>query len=557
MNDETNPVGATPELPPELPPPFAPLPPCRESRPLSYWLKKLLVCNPFYLASAALLLYGVYRLALDPNLFTTETRQLMFNFSALQCYELLLVFTATMLATRRIWYDATLLVVMENLLWIVPFILVSQAAFIASKLALWFCLLAVFLAVGRIGWVRTRAGELLPQLRVLWCAGPLVLINAAWPVVYRHFGESKLGINIASGAAYDFNEANWFWLLPTLATLLFALPRPVTSATSARLPRWFPLLLLGFWLAGTVVHLYSLGYIYDFKLRREQVAPGLWVLGWALSLRLADFINLTSRTLNRALLFLPLLATVPAAFVPESRVFFILSAVNFVGYGVLLLWQRDNELVLQLGLMSFAAMVAALPIDFAPLLGRPLTQTNLVALATLVYVIMGAIFSRNPKVALLGALAAMMVAGVARQTHADWIHWAMQAGFAYFLLHSLRWRDGEHHGATLVRVIVAAGWILHTFIWVRVGATVLESLVAASAVLLVWTARGLIFRLWQPVTVFVAAGFAMLGGPINFLMLKTQSAPAGLLYLVGSFALFGLGTLAALTKHRWHKHPAP
>jgi len=30
-----------------------------------------------------------------------------------------------------------------------------------------------------------------------------------------------------------------------------------------------------------------------------------------------------------------------------------------------------------------------------------------------------------------------------------------------------------------------------------------------------------------------------------------KSAPMGLLAVVGSFMLFGLGTLAAITKHKW------
>ena len=34
---------------------------------------------------------------------------------------------------------------------------------------------------------------------------------------------------------------------------------------------WFVRIL--FWLIGTGVHLYCLGYVYDFKLRREQLAP--------------------------------------------------------------------------------------------------------------------------------------------------------------------------------------------------------------------------------------------------------------------------------------------
>lgn len=563
MNDETDPAPSEPIVPPSFKPHFpphaslkhaAPPPP---PQPISYWLKKLLVCNPFYLASAALLLYGVYRISLDPNFFSSEGWQLTFNFSALQTYELLLAATATLLATRRIWYDASLLVVLENLLWIVPFILVSQAAFIEQRTAIYLCLLAVALTAGRMTWLRQRARDIVPASRMLLCGLPILLVNAAWPIIYRHFQETKMGINVTEGAAYFFNEVNWFWLLPALAGLLWLLPRPQTNPPAALMRRWFPLLLFGFWLLGTGVHLYALGYVYDFKLRREQLAPLLWVLAWVLPLRLTDFITTPPRALLGSALFLPVLATLPAAFAPESRVFFYLSTLNLFAFAIRLLLPPENRMALQLGLLSFAAVVASVPIDFAPALAKPLTQTNLIGLAALAYVIVGVFLSRNPKVAILGALAAMIISSVLRQTYADWFHWAAQAGCIYFLLHSLRWQDAEHSGAAGVRIFVAASWVLHTFVWVRGGAGLPESLALAGLVLAVWTIRGWIWRNWKPLALPIAAGLVALCHPTHFVILKTQAAPAGVLYLVGSFVLFGLGTLAALTKHRWHKHPQP
>src|SRR6202042_2117217 len=97
-------------------------------KPFSWWLRQLFACNPFYLVSAALLLYGCYRLSVDPAWFTGETARLYASFSSVQLYELLLVATAIFLARRRSWYDSTLLVGLENLLIFVPFILISQAA---------------------------------------------------------------------------------------------------------------------------------------------------------------------------------------------------------------------------------------------------------------------------------------------------------------------------------------------------------------------------------------------------------------------------------------------
>ena len=35
--------------------------------PWSRWVKRFLVCNPFYLCSAAVFLFGINRLSIDPN----------------------------------------------------------------------------------------------------------------------------------------------------------------------------------------------------------------------------------------------------------------------------------------------------------------------------------------------------------------------------------------------------------------------------------------------------------------------------------------------------------
>ena len=60
---------------------------------------------------------------------------------------------------------------------------------------------------------------------------------------------------------------------------------------------------------------------------------------------------------------------------------------------------------------------------------------------------------------------------------------------------------------------------------------------------------------WKPVAVPVSATLALLLQRGDFLALKLQSAPAGVLAVAGSFLLFALGTLAALTKSRWN-HPS-
>src|SRR5579871_2190826 len=115
-----------PAVPPTISAP-SPSPTGFQAKPFSWWMRKLFYCNPFYLVSAALLLYGCYRISIDSPFSDQEATHLVFNFTAVQLYELLLAGTAIFLVRRTIWYDATLLFNLENFLVFVPFILISQA----------------------------------------------------------------------------------------------------------------------------------------------------------------------------------------------------------------------------------------------------------------------------------------------------------------------------------------------------------------------------------------------------------------------------------------------
>ena len=140
---------------------------------------------------------------MDVNVFTTETRQLVFNFSAIQLYEILLAATATLLVARRIWYDSSLLVVLENMLWIVPFILVSQAAFIEQRVAVFLCLVAVTLVAGRMTRWDPRQRNFASTARLaLWSANPARERRMADPL--SPLSRNQDGVNITSGAALRF-----------------------------------------------------------------------------------------------------------------------------------------------------------------------------------------------------------------------------------------------------------------------------------------------------------------------------------------------------------------
>ena len=281
MNDPSA-VPAAPTAPPiigAVSPTVNPEPPPLP-KPFSWWLRKLFACNPFYLVSAALLLYGCYRLSIDTAWFHGETARLFASFTSVQGYELLLVSTAIFLARRSLWYDSTLLVGLENLLVFVPFILISQAALTDSHMAQGICITGAGLALLRFGSLKKFFTQLNLPGRLLGMGTLLLALNVALPLIYRHYGETKIGVHMDSGPAYEMNEYTWLLILPAALALGNFLPCARALGNLPHQHRWLPDGLFGLWVIATIMHVYCLDYIYHLDLRPDLIAPGLWILAW-------------------------------------------------------------------------------------------------------------------------------------------------------------------------------------------------------------------------------------------------------------------------------------
>src|SRR5205807_6099976 len=115
---------------------------------------------------------------------------------------------------------------------------------------------------------------------------------------------------------------------------------------------------------GTGVHLYCLGYVYDFDLRPELLAPAIWMLLWSLHQRVTDFLPELPEGWRKALLAPPLLATFIAISQPGKEVFLLLTILNAAIYGGICFLRRDHRLALHLLFISFAALIGGLPEDW-------------------------------------------------------------------------------------------------------------------------------------------------------------------------------------------------
>lgn len=537
------------ENPPE--PLTSPPTPPNSSTPFSWWLRKLFACNPFYLVSAALLLFGCYRVSIEAPFLKLESARLLFNFSSVEFYEILLVVTAIFLARRRLWYDSTLLVGLENLLVFVPFILISQAALIDSGMAQTMCLAGAGVAMLRFGGLKKYFTQLNLPGCLLGIGSVFLALNVLLPLLYRIFGETKMGIHIDSGPAYEMNEYTWLLILPAVLALVNLLPRTRPAGDLLPQHRWLPLSLFALWLTVTLMHLYGLDFIYQFDLRGELLAPLAWVLAWTLFRQLrAD-----STPKKYALTFLPLLVPLFATSDGGEKTFSILAALNIAAFCLISFLDRSNRLARHLAFGSILLLVAGMPLTWLHLIAPGLMQTHCVAAGLMAYLIVATAWLNNPKLAILGAILFGTAIFSIFSAHTGAIHWALQGGFVFLLLHSLRWHDNANPGASATRILTSLAWIIQSWVWLNsADAKFWMPLIPGGLVLIVCFLCPFYRLQWEKIVVPLAAILVMLASPGSATVTSVRAASVGLLAVIGSFLLFGIGTLAALTRQHWHKH---
>lgn len=514
------------------------------------WLQRVLACNPFYLLSAALLLYGIYRISVDPAFLPGEGGQLAFNFTALQLYEGLLVLTAILLARRALGYDATLLATLDAALLVVPFILVSHAALIEAGWVWGFCAAGLVLALARMEALRRWFPTLNLPPRLLTVGALTLLANAALPVVYRLLHENKVGTLPDYGAAYHTNE--WVWLAgaPLIAALTAWLPTPHPRNPLIPGRRWLPEFCFGLVLAATGVHLWSLGYVYDFPVRRELVAPALWVLAWVARVRVRSYVPNPTDPAHLVAGVLPALVPLVPLSGEGNAIALTLAAAAALMYGTLAIRGYRVRLHLGLALGSVVLAVVSWPGEMGvpglPELVGPRRWTG--GLLLLAFVTAGC--SRHPLAGMAGALSACLCTGLVPGLDSPAL-WQAQAAFVVLLLHSLGWARYPEAELQLLRGATAVGWVLVSAGFHLAGAAgwtlSLPGLgVAVVALAIRWWTRS------APVAVVLgAAALVSAMAPVAGACRLVASAPGGLLAMVGSLVLFAAGTALAFTRNLW------
>lgn len=525
-----SPAGGTPRRGPDAITP--------SSHILAILFRRFLSCNPLYLASAGLLLYGVNKLSVAPGFVGAEPEQITFNFAALFLYEILLVVTAIVLARREIWYDALLLVGLENLFVLVPFSLVSRAAHVNEPLARNLCWAAVLLAVFKFWGLKRYIPRLNLPPPLLWLGAAALGINVALSLGLRDISEDAKALNF-------WITLGWMVALPGLLALGLLLPKPRHASTSPEQNPWLPFGALIIWIAATAGHLGGVGYVYSYDWHLAKLAPTVWVLSWLLVRQTRAH---RSTTRSRWLVGLPLVVALLA--IGDERTFFTLGLLNAATYAVFWKNQLTGKLAAWLCLASIAMTVASVPAEWLTRLIPEFNRAEWVLACLAALAFWPVIRSRDPRWGIAGGLLWLIAGGALAYRLQISPGWAVQLGLTFVAIHSLRWTDEYHDGSKATRLLTCLVWFVHSLLWLHFSGreATLSTQIFGALVVSTWFGHWLWSKTRPPQLVLMTAGVVLLASPGYRLTVMASNIPAGYLAVAVSFILFGLGTIAALTR---------
>ncbi len=376
-------------------------------------------------------------------------------------------------------------------------------------------------------------------------------MNVILPLIYRHIQETKYGTHLDFGPAYETNERIWLLVLPVLFALPNLLPRAEAKGDLLPQHRWLPTGLLSLWIIVTCVHLYALDYVYEYYIRSELFAPAAWVLAWTLFLRCPATLARLKYALMIPALLTPLVAATPGG----AKIFLVLNALNIAAYGAVCMLNRSNRLAPHLAYASVLLLVASLPDNWMHFIYPGLDPAQCMGAGAAAYLVLWIAWQRNPKLAIVGSI----ILGYGLAAVFDGQDWAVpvafQGTFVFLLLHSLRWSDKENPDAGKVRMLISFAWAITSCVWVNTDAgrfwmPLIPGAVVLATYCLCLPCRGI----WRLFVVPTAALVVMSSGPCSAMTSGVFSMPVGLLAVSASFLFLGIGTIAALTRHLWHKH---
>ena len=236
--------------------------------------KFILTCNPWFLSSAVMLLYGIYQVRVDKIFLDSEELEVLFSFFTLQVYEAMALFSAWYFLRRKLSYDAVFLIVVVGILSLIPFLNLSQALHLendyGSSIAISTSLLAFvkFILIKRF----------MPKVNLPWLMLiPFTIVLAVNTWIPNHFKE--LNVN-GKTSSKELMLNIIYYVLPTLGVMFFMIFKRLKDSSPVYNRKWIAIILSQIWFVVTVLNLISMQYVYSIALEKETILVGTIILAY-------------------------------------------------------------------------------------------------------------------------------------------------------------------------------------------------------------------------------------------------------------------------------------
>ncbi len=519
------------------------------------WVRQIVLCNPLYLVSAVLIALGIFLVTRDERFFDTDASQLVFNFSSVQLYALVLVAAVIFLVRRNVPCDALLLIVIESVFVFVPFILLNGAIFISSGLT-WTLAALALVAIGcRYAVLRRRCRGLLMPGRLLLFGLPFLALNLTLPLLFRSYlgtdGVAEFGVAVQS------YRLVCQLVLPVLLLLPMLLPNQGSwAATPLRQP-WIPRLMMLLWSGLSAFHHVWIAFVYDIDVPWSYFLPAAWALVWSMTGQMKYLLRTPRAWLPPVLAAVPVLTTALLYVDTTASVARPLVAINIAIYVVLLLRRWQPLLVSRLLLVSIAGLLPTLPGSWGSEIFAFDNQTALLYFV-LTAVVLTAVLVRHPAAGVAGAISSGLLVWRLLAPIDGVGQIAATTGFAFVVIHSLYWRDADQPGAGALRVGILSAWLLHMLClavppggwWFVVLNSTVAAAVAAPTAWAVLVRQRLELRL-----ALIGVGTVFAGLPLKGFIVMIRAGALGALVILAAFIAFAFGTWIAWRKRT--REPAP
>lgn len=528
----------------------------------SGWLKRFVTVNPFFVASALMILVGIALVLNDETSFpTTNESSLVFSMISVELYQACLVLAAVFLAKRLVHTDSLLLVVIEFVFLVIPFILLTAACQSGSSLdqeaavktairvTSTTALIVLGLLMMRIGFLMRSFPGLHLRSQVLVFGGILLIFNLVMPLVF--FFPFDQESSFASEGRYELFRNVMLTVLPFLAGCANWLPRPTKQASKAdEAPSWLEPAGIGILIVMSLFHMVWLWFTYasDTPLTVTVFLPVCWVCAWTAWNRCGDFVEKALASWRYALHFVPFIVVIFLAFDATREVALWLSGANAILYGYMAITGRYTITAKRLALLSFVGILLSRVRGLDPTV--PVT-TALYTTPNMVLWLLAAalIFIPTPFCGVIGAAALAALAHHVQGVSSTNILPAYATFFGALFVHSCVWRikdeDLHHSIRILLSGLVCLGTLLSAGASWRIFAYQL-GIVVVLIVLSAW-----LYLARDGVEYFVpivTMGFGLLALPGRGVYFLASQHAFGPLAVLSAFTLFATGVIVALRK---------